>query len=94
MSTSTISAQELAKLSETLSSVVSRMGSFEELVAWFQAQPYVVSLHPSDYLVKTAPPRRELFVQFRMEDGSEVMRAIVIVLYPNGSFGLADVYEP
>ncbi|HEY9660100.1 MAG TPA: hypothetical protein V6C65_16705 [Allocoleopsis sp.] len=94
MSNSTISAQELQRISETLPEVLHQLDSFEQLVSWFQAKPYVASVRAPDYLIKTAPPRRELFVQFQMADGSTVMRVITIILYPNQTLGLADIHEP
>ncbi|MFM7450411.1 MAG: hypothetical protein ACKO24_17660 [Leptolyngbyaceae cyanobacterium] len=94
MDNSTISAQELETVLETLPDVVRRLSSFEELVTWFQAQPCVAAINSPNYLIKTAPPRRELFVQFRMDDGSTVMRAIAVILYPDQTFDLADIYEP
>ncbi|HEY9753309.1 MAG TPA: hypothetical protein V6C46_10180 [Coleofasciculaceae cyanobacterium] len=90
----TISAQELETLLETLPDVVHCLSSFEELVTWFQSQPCVASIDSPNYLIKTAPPRRELFAQFRMDDGSTVMRAIAVILYPDQTFDLADIYEP
>ncbi|WP_416669838.1 hypothetical protein [Egbenema bharatensis] len=94
MGNATLSAQELAKLSKTLPEVLRRMDSVEKLEAWFRSQPYVAAVDSPDYLIKTAPPRKELFVQFKMNDGSRVMRAIVVTLYPDQTFSLADIYEP
>ena len=94
MCNSTISAQELNKISITVSDVLRQINSFEELEAWFQAQSGVVSTNSPDYLIKTAPPRKELVVQFRLEDGSTVTKVFAIVLYPDRTLDLADVYDP
>ena len=94
MGDETISTQELAKLADILPDILQRIDTLDELVVWFQTQPYVVSVDLSNYLLKTEPPRKELFVQFRIDDGSTIMTAIAITLCPDQTFKLADIYTP
>ena len=90
----TISAEELAKLAETLADVVQGTKSLEELERWFRSQPCIESFRTENYLIETEPPQKELLVTFKMDDGSTATRVIDIILYPDQTFGLAGVYEP
>ncbi|MCE8429690.1 MAG: hypothetical protein J5U19_15065, partial [Candidatus Methanoperedens sp.] len=59
-----------------------------------RSQHYIKSIRTADYLIKTNPPRKELLVTFKMDNGSTVTKVIDIILYPNQTFGLAEVHEP
>jgi len=90
----TISAEELATLADTMSTVVLRIASLEELEGWLRSQRCVESIGTSDYLIKTEPPRKEMLVTFKMDDGSSVTKVVDITLYPDESFGLAGLHDP
>ncbi|GEM_PF-638905 len=90
----TISVKDLAKLTETLTDIIQRIRSLEELEGWLRSQHCVKSVRTADYLIKTMPPRKELLVAFKMDDGSTITKVIDIILYPNHTLGLAGVHEP
>lgn len=94
MCDSGISAKEVDTFVKRLGGVVRRMDSLENLESWISSQPRVVDVSASDYLIKTEPPRKELFVTFKMVDGSTVTKVVDVILYPDQSFGLAGVHEP
>ena len=94
MGDDTISAKDLAKLIETLADIIQQTGSLEELEGWLRSQHYIKSIRTADYLIKTNPPRKELLVTFKMDNGSTVTKVIDITLYPNQTLGLAEVHEP
>jgi len=90
----TISAKELAKLTETLADVMQQIRSLEELEDWLRSQHCVESVKTADYLIKTEPPQKELLVTFKMDDGSTLTKVIDIILYPDQTLGLGGLHEP
>jgi hypothetical protein len=94
MCDSSISAKGLEMFTKTLSDVLRRVDSLESLESWLKSQPCVVSVSTADHLIKTEPPRKEVSVTFKMDDGSTVTNVIDVILYPDQTFGLAGVHEP
>ncbi|MDL5503507.1 MAG: hypothetical protein QSU88_09850, partial [Candidatus Methanoperedens sp.] len=74
--------------------IIQRTGSLEELEGWLRSKRYVKYIRTTDYLIKTNPPLKELFVTFKIDGGSTVTKVIDVILYPNKTFGLAKVHEP
>jgi hypothetical protein len=90
----TISAEGLEELTGTLADVLDGIRSPEEFERWLKSQPCVESVRTGNYLVKTEPPRMELSVVFKMDDGSTITKVIDIILYRDGTLGLGEVHEP
>jgi len=90
----TISAEDLAELTETLADVIQGIGSLEELEGWLSSQHCVESVRTGDYLIKTEPPQKELLVIFKMDDGSTVTKVIDVILYRDQTLGLGGLHEP
>jgi hypothetical protein len=94
MCDSGISASDLEKFINMLDDIFRRMGSLEDIEKWFKSQPCVILVDTADHLIKTAPPRKEISVTFKMDDGSIVKKVIDVILHPDQTFGLAGVHEP
>lgn len=94
MCDSSISARDLETFTKTLGDILRRIGSLEDLESWLKSQPCVLFVGTADYLIKTEPPRKEVSVTFKMDDGSTVTNVIDVILYPDQTFGLAGVHEP
>lgn len=93
MAQDVISTEDLTKLMETLGETVKQSRSFEELETFFKSQHYVKSVKATDYLIKTNPPKKELQVTFKLNNGSSITKMIDITLYPDKSIGLASIHE-
>ena len=78
---------------QALSSRLQKTGSLEDLIDWLKAQPYIVEIETTDYLIKTAPARKEIIVIFMMENGSTLTKVIDIILYPDQTFGLGEIHD-
>ena len=94
MCDSGISASDLDTFIKRLDNIFCQMGSLEEIEKWFKSQPCVILVSTADYLIKTAPPRKEISVTFKMDNDSTVTKVIDVILYPDQTFGLAGVHEP
>ena len=94
MCDSGISTKGLETFAKTVSDVLPRIDSLENLESWLKSQPCVAAVSTADYLIKTEPPRKEVSVTFKMDDGSTVEKVIDVILYPDQTFGLAGVHEP
>ena len=90
----TISAEELAELTEILADVLDGIQSPEEFESWLKSQHCVKSVRMGDYIIKTEPPQKELSVIFKMDDGSTVTKVIDIILRRDQTLGLGEVHEP
>ena len=93
MCDSSISADILEKFAQTLSDILRRIDSLENFENWLKSQPCVVSVSTADHLIKTEPPRKEVSVIFKMDDGSTFTKVVDVILYPDQTFGLAGVHE-
>jgi hypothetical protein len=94
MGDSSISARDLATFTKTLGDFLPRFRSWENLESWLKSQPGVVSVSTAAHLVKTEPPRKEVSVTFKIDDGSTVTKVIDVILFPDQTFGLAGVHQP
>ncbi len=94
MCDSGISASDLEMFIKRLADTFRDMGSLEDIEKWLESQPCVISVSTADYLIKTAPPQKEISVTFKVDDGSFITKVIDVILYPDQRLGLAGVHEP
>jgi hypothetical protein len=67
--------------------------SLDEIEAWLRSQKSVKSVQLADYLMKSNPPQREFFVEFRMQDGSKVKKIINIFDLGNQQFEFHELRD-
>jgi hypothetical protein len=70
------SSSDLADVEKVLAEAVGNARSLDELEAWFKAQPGVKSVQQTGYLLKSHPPQRNFVVEFRLHDGSTVLKVV------------------
>jgi hypothetical protein len=92
MSDSTISVKELEVIIRSLGDVLRSAGSLEDFENWLKSQRGVKSVGTAEWLIKTEPPKKEVSVVFRMDDGSTTTSVIDVILYPDQTFGFAGIH--
>jgi hypothetical protein len=73
-------------LEKSLAATINNARSLDEIEAWLLSQQCVKSVRLADYLLKSNPPQRDFFVEFRMEDGSTVKKIVNIFDLGNQQF--------
>jgi hypothetical protein len=71
---------------ERVATAVANAHSLDEIKAWLAAQPFVVSVELTDYLLKSNPPQRDFIVEFRTEAGSTIKTVVNIFDLGNQQF--------
>lgn len=91
MSENSLSANDFENLIQAIDVTLNSIDSLESFEIWLREQPSVVSVKTANYVLKTEPPRKEISVTFQMRDGSTPTHVIVVILYPDQTFGLANI---
>ena len=82
-------------MSETkkLESLVKKCNSIEELEKCLKKQNFIENVSVSNYLIKTAPPMKELLVVMKMPDGSKKTKVVDVKVYPEKRIELAGIHD-
>lgn len=78
---------------EKLESLVKKCNSLEELENCLKKQNFIENVSISDYLIKTAPPMKELFVVLKMPDGSKKTKVVDLKVYPEKRIEIAGIHD-
>lgn len=91
--TMSLSTTDFQVFEKKLVSAIDIARSLDEIEAWLRSQKSVKSVKLADYLMKSNPPQREFFVEFRMQDGSKVKKIINIFDLGNQQFEFNELRD-
>jgi hypothetical protein len=78
---------------QTLAPTVDGARSIDEIDGWLRSQRSVVSVRLADYVLESNPVQRELFVEFRLQDGSTLTKIVNIFDLGQGKFQLHELRD-
>lgn len=93
MNNDTITTENFEKFTAILYRALQGMKSLNEIEDWLKSQPCVLSVKTSDYVIKTEPPQKEIFITFRRDNGSTVIKAIDVILHSDQIFSLGRMHD-
>lgn len=78
---------------QTLAPTVDGARSIDEIDGWLRSQRSVVSVRLADYVLESNPVQRELFVEFRLQDGSTLTKIVNIFDLGQGKFQFHELRD-
>jgi hypothetical protein len=80
-------------LEQALAATINSARSLEEIEAWLNSQRCVMAVRLAEYALKSNPVQRELFVEFRLQDGSTLTKIVNVFDLGRGKFRFHEVRD-
>jgi hypothetical protein len=85
---------DLGWFTTTLANIIARARSLSDIETWLREQPFIASVTVADYLLKSNPPQREIFLEIKMTSGGTEKRILRILELDPARFQFHIMREP